>query len=558
MAAKNPKVEKLALEHSIINAFDHNSVANTKAVLGKIIQDVPEVKSNIKETIEIINKVVSNVNSWSTEKLKDEYEKLGIKPEKKKDDGGLRPLDNAKIGKVVMRMAPYPSGPLHIGNARMVILNDEYVKKYNGKLMLVYDDTIGSKEKGIVPNGYELVKEGIDWLGVKVDKEFYKSDRIEIYYKYAEELMKKNLAYVCLCSADELRSNRKIGKACKHRKQNVDENLTLWKKMLEGEFKEGEAVVRLKTDIKHPNPAFRDRVLMRLSYKKHPRVDNKYHVWPMLELSWAVDDHELGMTHILRGKDLMIEDMMESFIWEKLGWEKAEFIHHGMLRIEESKLSKSQARAAIESGVLKGWDDPRTWSLQSLRRRGIRPESVRNFIKHMGVSLADVNVPAEILYAENRKIVDKEASRYFAVLHPVKISVNNDSVKFSESPIHPEFPKRGKRKIPVDCSEIYVEEADYEKHKNKEVGLMNLFSIILNKKAKFKSEDVKMESPKMHWISKDNIKVTIVMPNGEKVKALAEPEIKKAKKDDIIQLVRVGFCRVDVPKKDIVLYFAHK
>lgn len=561
-SGKSADIEKIILRHVITNAFLHDGHADARAALGKVISEAPKLKSDIKNVIEIIDSFANEVNSWSTRKLKREFEKLKIKPKKKVEEKGkLPPLSNAEKGKVVMRLAPFPSGPLHIGNARMVVLNDEYAKRYDGKLLLVYDDTIGSEEKNLIPEGYALIKEGIDWLGVKVHEELYKSDRMPIFYKHVEFMLKKGLAYVCLCSVEELRSGRRTGTACVHRSHMPEKNLKLWKEMLDGMFKEGEATVRLKTDIKHPNPAFRDRVLLRISHRKHPRVGNKYHVWPMLEYSWAIDDHELEVTHILRGKDLMMEDLMEIYIWEKMGWKRPEFLHYGMLKLEEAKLSKSKARAAIESGTMTGWEDPRTWSLQSLRKRGIDPKAVRNFIIRMGMSLADVTVPAEILYAENRKIIDKRANRYFAVLNPLKISVSLDKKRekrYTTAPLHPDFPKRGKKTIPVVSSDIYIEKEDYEKYKDKEVGLMNLFSVKLGAKSKLISEEIKMESPKIQWVSEPHVEIKIVMPNGEIKTAMVEPDIVKAKVGDVVQLMRTGFSRVDKNKRDIVLYFAHK
>ena len=564
--AKKSDLEKIALKHALVNAVEYGGRANEKAVLGKVLSEDEAFKKDIKGTASVISAVVKKVNAMQPTEQKGGLRKFKIK-KKKTEEGGLSPLpnvDKVKGSKIVMRLAPYPSGPLHIGNARMVVLNDEYVKRHKGRLILVYDDTIGSKEKFVVPEGYDMIKDGLDWLGVKYHEVVYKSDRMSLFYKWAENMIKMGLAYVCLCSAEELRKNRKAGEACKHREQSVEEGMKLWKGMLGGKYKSGEASLRLKTDMKHPNPAFRDRVLLRISDRKHPRVGNKYHVWPMLEFSWAVDDNELGMTHILRGKDLVMEDMMELYIWEKLGVPKEkipEFLHYGMLKLEEAKLSKSRARAAIESGVLTGWDDPRTWSLQSLRKRGITPGAVRNFIIHMGMSLADVSVPAEILYAENRKIIDPKANRYFAVLDPIKISVEGvkkPGLKDAEAPLHPEFPKRGKRKIPFNPMEVYVERADHERLKGKEVGLMNLFSVKLGAKSEFLSEEVKMESPKIHWASTRHVKIKIVMPDGDVKEALAEPGIKKAKADSVVQLVRTGFCRVESAGDDVVLYFAHK
>jgi glutamyl-tRNA synthetase len=554
-------MEEMILKHALVNAAEHEGRAEVQAVVGKIIAEQPELREQIKEIIGDVGKTVKEVNSWPVKKQESQLKKLGVRVEKEKpgEKAGLPELPDAKIGKVVMRLAPFPSGPLHIGNARMVLLNDEYVKKYEGKLLLVIDDTIGSEEKFIVPEAYDLILDGLKWLGVKWHQLIYKSDRLKFFYSTAEELIKKNFAYVCECDSETLRKNRFEGTACAHRGQTVEENLVMWKGMLAGKYKEGEATVRLKTDMKHPNPAFRDRVLLRIVEREHPRVGKKYRVWPLLEFSWAVDDQLLGVTHILRGKDLVMEDMMEEFIWDRLGWRKPGFFHYGLLNIQEAKLSKTEARKAITAKEYGGWDDPRVWSLQSLRKRGIQPEALRKFVIGMGLSLADVAVPAEILYAENRKIIDRNANRYFAVLNPTEISVKNaPRTRDVKANLHPDFPKRGSRKIPVNAKKIFVEKSDFEKFRNKEVGLINLFSVKLKKEAEFKSEKIKMEIPKIQWVSENSVKIKIVMPDGSVKEAVAEPDVKNLKENDLIQLVRVGFCRVDKAGNDMVLYFAHK
>jgi len=556
-------MKNLILKHALINAIQYNGKANPQAVLGKVIGEKPELKIRIKEISEEVRKVVEEINSWSIKKQEEKLRKLGIKIEKerKEERKELPPLPNAeKYEKIVMRLAPFPSGPLHIGNARMVILNDEYVKKYKGKLLLVMDDTIGSKEKFVIPEAYDLIIDGLKWLGVKWDEIVFKSDRLEIFYKGAEELIKRGLAYVCECDSETLRKNRIAGIECEHRNRSIEENLKKWKDMVNGKFEEGKAVLRLKTDMKHPNPAFRDRVLFRIVKREHPRVGKKWVCWPLLEVSWAFDDQLLGVTHILRGKDLIIEDMVEEFIWDKLGLKKKpEFIHYGLLNIKGIKLSKTEARKAIEKGEYSGWDDPRTWSLQSLRKRGIQPEAIRRFILSMGLSLADVTVPVEILYAENRKIIDPLANRYFAVLNPIEISVDGaPEIKETKALLHPDFPERGYRKIPLDLEKIYIEKEDFEKFKGEEIGLINLFTIKLDKRAEFVSEKIKFEAKKIQWVSEPNEKIKIVMPDGLIKEAIAEPSIRNIKENDLVQLVRIGFARCDKANKEIVLYFGHK
>jgi len=549
-------MKDLILKHSLINAIEHNGRANVQAVLGKVIGEKPELRIKIREIVLDIQKIVREVNSLSPEEQKKKFDELGIVVEKKENIAGLPELPNAVEGRVVMRAAPFPSGPLHIGNARTYIVNDEYVKKHNGKLILVIDDTIGSEEKQIVPEAYKMIEDGLKWLNVKYEKEIvYKSDRLEIYYDYVEKLIKKKKAYVCTCSAEKLRENRATGIECEHRKQPVEETLEKWKKMFK--MREGQAVLRIRTDMSHPNPAFRDRVLFRICERQHPRVKKKYRVWPMLEFSWAIDDYLLGITHVIRGKELMIETDMEKYIFDVFNRSYHVFIHMGLLQIEGVKISKSKGQKEIKEGRYFGWDDPRTWSLQSLEKRGIRPEAIRKFLVDLGLNQNEITVPIDVLYAENRKIIDPLANRYFAVLDPVQIYIKG-KIKSAKINMHPDFPQRGQRSIPVKNNKIYVEKEDLKNFGGKEIGLMNLCSVKLNKKSEVTSKDVKYEIQKIHWVSEPNVKIKLIMPDGTVKKGLGDPGMKKLKVGDIIQLQRIGFCRVEKIETERVLYFAHK
>ncbi|MGQ0534633.1 MAG: glutamate--tRNA ligase, partial [Methanobacteriota archaeon] len=422
------KVRATARLYALQNAALHGGRADPKAVLAKVMSQHPEARREARALIPAIEALVAEIDALGPDAQRALLEKEA--PQLLERKGGERerpvlpPLPGAEEGKVVMRLAPYPSGPLHIGNGRMAVLNDEYAKRHKAKLLLVFDDTIGSEEKIPVLEAYDLIREGLEWLGVKVHgAPIYKSDRIPLFYDWARKLLSLGLAYVCQCPAERLRANREQGLACDHRSQTPEEGLDGFEKMLSGAYTEGTAIVRLKTDMQDRNPAFRDRVLLRIAERAHPRpeIGTKYRVWPMLEFSWAVDDHLLGITHILRGKDLVIEDQMEAFIWTKMGLPKAHFGHFGMLRIAEMKLSKSKSLKEVRSGEFEGWHDPRTWSLQSLEKRGIRPEAVRDFILSFGLSQSDIEVPAENLYTENRKLVDREANRYFFVADPVAV-----------------------------------------------------------------------------------------------------------------------------------------
>ncbi|MEM2094452.1 MAG: glutamate--tRNA ligase family protein, partial [Candidatus Bathyarchaeia archaeon] len=235
----------------------------------------------------------------------------------------------------------------------------------------------------------------------------------------------------------------------------------------------------------------------------------------------------------------------------------AEFIHYGLMQIKEAKLSKSSARRAIQRGLYTGWDDPRTWSLQSLKKRGFRPEAIRKFIVDLGLSQADITIPAEVLYAENRKIVDIEANRYFSVLEPTAIFVDAD-IKEVEVPLHPEEASRGTRRIPVDPRKIYVEQADFNKFRNQRVRLLNLFTVTLDVQSKFLTKEVEADVPKIHWVSEPNLKGRIVMPDGAIKTFLGEPSIREVKVDEVIQMPRIGFSRCDKSGDEPLFYFAHK
>ena len=415
------------LAYALKNAIEHNQ-ARENFVLNSLFHEGLD-KKDIPKIILEIKKTIKKVNSLSLEQRKAYFERIKNKISERKQREGLPDL---KItNKPVFRLAPFPSGSLHIGNARGMILNDEYTKLYSGKLLLMIDDTIGSEKKAIVKEAYSLIPEGLEFLDIEYNNLYYKSDRLETYYKYAEKLIKKAKAYVCFCSQEKLRENRKNKKECEERKQSVKETLDLWKKMLKGDYKEGEAVLRIKTNMKHKNPAFRDRVIFRISKRKHPRIGNKYQVWPLLDFSWAIDDKLLKITHIIRGKELMIETDMEKYIFDIFKWKHPEFIHIGLLNFKGIKLSKSKGQQEVKSGKYIGWDDPRTWSLQSLEKRGIQKQAIREFLLDFGLTQKETTVPIEILYEKNRKILYElsEKAKIVKYGREVKIRTQESKVK---------------------------------------------------------------------------------------------------------------------------------
>ncbi len=436
--------DELIKAYALKNAVEHGG----KAVVGSVISGLFAEGLKKEEARDIalkVNLVINDINKMPLETQKQELavvEKL-ISHREVRPEGELPELPNAKEGKVIVRLAPYPSGALHIGNTKTYLLNALYAEKYNGRILFMMDDTIGSEEKQIAPEAYKLIPEAFDWLGVKYEKPImYKSDRLNIYYKYADEIIRKEKAYVCSCDAETLRKNRADGKECGHRKHSVKENLKLWQEMFDAP--EGKYVLRIKTSMKAADPAFRDRVIFRISEREHPRTGKKHRVWPLLEFSWAIDDHLLGITHVIRGKELMIESEMEKYIWDIFGWKHPELIHASLVRLEGigAKISKSKAQKEVKEGKFFGWHDPRTWSVQSLMMRGIQSKAIRDFVIGMSLTQKEVIVPIDILYEYNRKIIHDMATQAHFYESPkqkanVEILMPNASVaNGSSSDIH--------------------------------------------------------------------------------------------------------------------------
>ena len=535
-----------ARKYALQNAVAHGGKANAKAVASRLLALDASLRPKAREVQIEVDRVVAAVNALTAEAQRDELERTAPELLEKKEveaPAGLPDLPGV-TGPVVMRLAPYPSGPLHIGNARMVILNDEYVRRYGGKLFLVYDDTIGSDEKFILPQAYDQIREGLDWLGVHVDEVVYKSDRLPLFYEWGERLLAAGAGYVCECPSDRLRALRREGEACEHRARDAAENTGLFRAMLRGDFAEGTAVVRIKTDVRHPNPAFRDRVLFRIAERDHPRVGRRHRVWPLLEFSWAVDDHLLGITHVVRGKDLLMEDLMETAIWDALGVQRRPvFAHHGLLRFLDLELSKTELRKAMERGEIKAIDDPRTWTLQALARRGIAAEAVRTFVKSFSLSLSDIEVPAETLYAENRKLVDRAADRYFFVADPVTLRLPGGAAGTLQLARHPDDAARGFREVPTSES-VAVARVDFAAHRGEEVRLKDWCNVVLLEEGRITSREVKPGVPKLQWVCL-GIDAVVLLADGTEARGLAEPALASARPGQVVQFERFAFVRIE-------------
>jgi len=338
--------------------------------------------------------------------------------------------------------------------------------------------------------------------------------------------------------------------------------------------------VRVKTDLNHPNPAVRDWPALRIIDNKkypHPRVGDKYRVWPLYNLAAGLDDHLLGITHIIRGKEHLTNGVRQEFMYKHLGWTYPEAIHYGRLKITGAFLSKSKIIQGIKDCIYSGFDDPRLATFAALRKRGIMPEAIKKMIVDVGPRPQDATLSWDNLYSYNRKLLDLQTDRYFFVPDPVELRVTNvPKVFHAELPMHPEKPERGQRKYTITpkgenkMAAFWMTRKDAE---NAEAGvtirLMELFNVRIEGKtaygleAFFASEayeDAREAKAKLiHWIAVDEaFPCQVVMPDASVSEGVAESACKKLKPDDVVQFERFGFVRIDEVNAKLKAYYTHK
>ncbi len=558
------EIKSVIRKYALQNAVKYGSAPLKGAVMSKVMGLHPGLRSKTKEIASLVEAVLADVATMSPEQRRAELQQVAPElieklHEKREKERRLPELD--VTDGVVMRIAPNPNGPSTLGIARGIIINHEYARMYNGKFILRFDDT-DPKIKRPMLEAYAWYEEDCEWLGAKPDEIVIASDRVDRYYEYAEKLIKMGKAYVCFCAQKVFKRLKDSKKACPHREQSAEGNLESWKKMLAGEYDEGGAVLRIKTDIKHKDPALRDWVAFRIIKTAHPRVGDKYQVWPMLDFESAIEDHLLGITHIIRGKDLMDSEKRQKFMYEYLGWEYPKTSHWGRIKIHEfGKLSTSGMKKAIEKGLYEGWDDPRLPTIRSFRRRGIQPDAIRNFMIDLGVSGTDIAVSMDTLYAENRKRIDPMANRYFFVHDPVRLTIKNAPPTVAKAPLHPNI-DRGVRKIFVQ-GDVFVCKEDVERMKRGEIlRLKDLYNIKITSlkplKAEYMGNDLSIirKGAIIHWAPVDGVKVEVLAPDRE-YKGIGEEGI-KSEPDNVVQFERFGFVKIDSVNDVIRVYFAHK
>ncbi len=501
------------------------------------------------------------------------------------------------------RFPPEPNGYLHIGHAKSIILNSGLAKEYGGKFNLRFDDTNPTKEKS---EFVDSIKRDVEWLGAEwEDRLFFASNYFDQMYEYAVRLVKKGKAYVSDLNADEIREYRgtltEPGKVDPYRDRSVEENLQLFEDMKAGKYADGEKVLRAKIDMASPNINMRDPIIYRIAHLSHQNTGDKWCIYPMYDFAHPIEDAIEGITHSIC--TLEFEDHRPLYNWvvEECECEnKPRQIEFAKLYLNHVVTGKRYIKKLVENGVVDGWDDPRLVSIAGLRRRGYTPESIRMFVELCGVSKANSITEMDMLDYCIREDLKPKAKRLMAVLHPLKLIIDNypeGQTEMLDAVNNPENESLGSRQIPFG-RELYIEREDFMEEPPKkyfrlfpgnEVRLMNAYFV---KCVGFdKDEDGNItavhctydpetkqgtgfEGRKVkgtiHWVKADTaVKVTarlyesLVDPEKEDIydadgnvnvnpaslttieDCYVEPELAKAEAYDSFQFVRNGFFCAD-------------
>jgi len=538
-------VEEDAYRYAIKNAALHSGKADVGPVIGKLKALYPEL--NIPKLTQIAVVAVRKVNEMRQEEIEGEFkkfEKAGYELKPKGKTGALPPLEWAAREKVVTRYAPNPNGPFHLGNARAAIISDEFAKKYRGKMLLRFDDT-DPKVKKPIENAEQLFKEDLQWLGCSIAETYFASDRLGLYYKYLKAALRKGVAYICICPVEMWREGIRAKKGCKCRDLDRREQIKRFEKMLKNEFKEGEAVLRIKTDLQHKDPSVRDWWAAKVvDNPQHPNPKTRgKHVWPSYNFASAIDDHLLGATLIVRGQEHEQNKTKQEFLYKYFGWKYPHCFHFGRISLQGIVLSTSKIREGIGRGEYAGWDDPRLGTIRAFRKRGFRPEVLRQAILDLGVKSSDAAIEWNKLIDLNRKLIEPLSERISFIAEPLQLEVHM---------------------APNGMSRLVVDKKQFEKFKAGDVvRLRELFNVKIKKIdplqvfADFVGE-AKINKPIVSWL-REGKDVEILMDDASKLLGLADEKIGEKREGQHVQLDKVGFCVVDKKEEDrVLLRFTHE
>ncbi|MBI4149225.1 glutamate--tRNA ligase [Candidatus Woesearchaeota archaeon] len=548
------------------NAIRFAGKASPGAIIGKLIAEQPEFRQKLKDISLEIQRVVAEVNRLDIAEQHAELQKLApeLLEKKAQEKHALPELRNSQS--VRMRFEPSPSGALHVGHAYVLGLNHLYCQRYHGALILRIADT---NPENIYPEAYALIEEDARWLSSNhIAEVHYQSDRMETYYLYMDKLLHLNQVYVCTCDVEEFRRLIQHQTACPCRDLPPAEQKARWQMMFTY-YQQGGAVARLKTDIHHKNPAMRDFPLFRINEEPHCRKNRQYRVWPLMNMAVAVDDIEMGITHIIRAKDHADNAKRQQYLYNYLGKPFPETLFVGRINFVDMPVSATQISKGIREKQYSGWDDIRLPSLAALRRRGFHPDAFLKYAEDVGVSLTDKTVTKDEFFttinAFNKQVIDPHAHRYFFVWNPHEIKIDGASPLQPELDLHPDTRKGGRRFETHD--RFLIAKPDFDAlQEGKLYRLMECLNFVKEgKKFRFHSADYaayKQEGAAIiHWLpkSRELVPVNVLMPDGERYTGFGESALRSLKKGAVVQLERFGFCRLDEkhPQK-LVFWYAHR
>jgi len=579
-SAAGDDLELLVRAHALANAYRHGGRADPGAVMGKILAERPDLRPRAREIGELVRRACAAVSSMSPDEQRRELESVApeLLEDRRGDRGGrgqaLPPLLGAVRGAVVTRFAPNPDSVLHVGSARAAVLSHDYARMYDGRFLLRFDDTDPRIKRSRL-DLYDAVLEDLRWLGCEPDEVHRQSERMEIYYGHMERLIGMGGAYVDTCTQEEFRRLVRSSRPCPDRDLPPEVHLDRWRGMLAGEYGEGAAVVRVKTDLAHPNPAVRDWPAFRVIDTKrnpHPVTGSKYVVWPLYNWASAVDDHLMGVTHVFRGQEHATNAEKQRYVYSYFGWEYPTAVHYGRLMIEGGVLSKSEIERGIREGRFTGYDDPRLATLRALRRRGILPAAVRELIHSVGVKPSDATVSWDNLLAANRKLLDPVAPRYFAVMDPVELRMSGvrDELR-AEMPRHPQNPSMGRRLYSLRAEggvlALIIEGSDAASAApGSALRLMGLANarVISSSPGLVEAELVPggVEEARaagarfIHWVHPPNsVRARVVMDDASARVGLAESAAASEPPGTVVQFERMFFARLDSVDPDGLTFY---
>ncbi|MEA3190875.1 MAG: glutamyl-tRNA synthetase [Thermoplasmata archaeon] len=589
-------LETLARRMCLQNAVQHGGKANGKQLVGRIMASQPELRAQAAAVAAALEAAAAAVNAMAPEAQKAALEAEApelLQVQKKEKRAGLKELPNVQ-GKVVMRFAPNPNGPLSLGHSRGVSILAEYWRTYPGsELLLRFDDTDPQVKPPLMDDkrgwdGYQMIRDDFQWLtGRAPTRELRASDRIPIYQEAARDLIRAGGGYVCGCEGDAFRALKEAKTACPHRGQSVADNLAGFDAMCDGTTPKGAAVLRVKTDITHPHPGLRDWTAFRVVAKDaiHPRERKgeipRHHAWPLLDFQSAIEDHLQGVTHVIRGKDLMDSTRKQAFLYAHMGWTYPETLYWGRVSVHEfGKFSTSMMRRAIEAGKFSGWDDPRLPCLAALRRRGYAPQAIRAFWVSLGLTEKDIAISLSNLDAEDAKAIEPEARRYFFVPDPAPLHVDGIAGRVAKPLLLPSTPDAGHRVLAAE-PDIYIPKGDLAP----QLRLKDLGNIaVQGARASFAGDAMDRTMGIVQWLPRSEAKPFTVLkpafladdeaaalddeggeaPAGKDQKEIEVPPLLEihgmveaaavAEPGRVVQFERFGFVRVESPTRGVWLH----